>query len=93
MQESMDLDRNNPKHIQLLAKKFFDAGFPNIAQKFMERARTIMTEDRTHGLEVRKTDISEDVNVIARENLAFDKQQQEEIEKLKKQIEILKKDK
>ena len=80
MQESMDLDRNNPKHIQLLAKKFFDAGFPNIAQKFMERARTIMTEDRTHGLEVRKTDISADVNVIARENLAFDKEQQVDLQ-------------
>ena len=85
MQESMDLDRNNPKHIQLLAKKFFDAGFPNIAQKFMERARTIMTEDRTHGLEVRKTDISADVNVIARENLAFDKEQQVDLQAYREQ--------
>ena len=54
------LDRNDPKNLRAIAQKLFIAGLPGEAEKFMQRARTIMTENRTYGLDVRKTKATEE---------------------------------
>ena len=46
MKSSSNLDPNDPKSSLILSKKFMEAGFTNIAQKFADKYRTISVKDR-----------------------------------------------
>jgi len=54
------LDRNDPKSLIAIARKLLQAGLPGEAQKFMDKARTMTVADRTYGLDVRKTEATEE---------------------------------
>jgi len=41
MQESVNLDPNDPKSLYILSDKFIAAGFPDIGSKFRERGREL----------------------------------------------------
>ena len=60
MEESKNLDPNDPKSSLILSRKFIQAGFPSIGQKFADKARTMTVADRTYGLDVRKTEATEE---------------------------------
>lgn len=53
------MDQNNPNTLRNIANEFIQAGLPGIGQKFLDKARTMQTQDRTFGLETRKTDLLE----------------------------------
>jgi len=54
-----DLDRNDPKNLRAIAQKLLQQGLPGEAEKFMQRARTIETENRTFKLEEEKVKIQQ----------------------------------
>ena len=53
------MDQNNPNTLRNIANEFIQAGLPGIGQKFLDKARTMQTQDRTFALETRKTDLLE----------------------------------
>ena len=53
------MDQNNPNTLRNIANEFIQAGLPGIGQKFLDKARTMQTQDRTFDLETRKTDLLE----------------------------------
>ena len=53
------MDQNNPNTLRNIANEFIQAGLPGIGQKFLDKARTMQTQDRTFNLETRKTDLLE----------------------------------
>ena len=53
------LDRNDPKNLRAIAQKLLQQGLPGEAEKFMQRARTIETENRTFKLEKEKVAIQQ----------------------------------
>ena len=53
------MDQNNPNTLRNIANEFIQAGLPGIGQKFLDKARTMQTQDRTFDLETRKTDLME----------------------------------
>ena len=53
------MDQNNPNTLRNIANEFIQAGLPGIGQKFLDKARTMQTQDRTFELETRKTDLLE----------------------------------
>ena len=59
MKEAGNMDQSDPNTARTLANKFIQAGFPQIGQKFLDKARTMQTQDRTFNLETRKTDLLE----------------------------------
>ena len=59
MKEAGNMDPADPNTSRTLANKFIQAGFPQIGQKFLDKARTMQTQDRTFNLETRKTDLLE----------------------------------
>jgi len=56
---AQSMDQNNPNTLRNIANEFIQAGLPGIGQKFLDKARTMQTQDRTFGLETRKTDLLE----------------------------------
>ena len=59
MKETQSLDRNDPNSQKLIAQKFLAANMPEIAQKFLNRAREIEVENRTYSLEQERVRISQ----------------------------------
>lgn len=56
---AQNMDQNNPNTLRNIANEFIQAGLPGIGQKFLDKARTMQTQDRTFDLETRKTDLLE----------------------------------
>ena len=56
---AQNMDQNNPNTLRNIANEFIQAGLPGIGQKFLDKARTMQTQDRTFNLETRKTDLLE----------------------------------
>ena len=86
MKETQGLDRNDPNSQKLIAQKFLNANMPEIAQKFLNRAREIEVENRTYSLEQEKVKIDQgqltlnektqrDQNILSWENLGISKDQ------------------
>mgnify|MGYP003148734247 CR=1 FL=1 len=61
------LDRNDPKNLRAIAQKLLQQGLPGEAEKFMQRARTIETENRTYNLDKRRVDIAQGTLTLAEE--------------------------
>ena len=59
MKETQSLDRNDPNSQKLIAQKFLAANMPEVAQKFLNRAREIEVENRTYSLEQERVRISQ----------------------------------
>ena len=59
MEESQNLNRNNPQHIAILAQKFIQNGMPAIGQKLYEQSRTLTKELETAKQKDRELDISQ----------------------------------
>jgi hypothetical protein len=49
MEESKNLDPNDPKSSLILSRKFIQAGFPSIGQKFAQKYRDMSVKDRELG--------------------------------------------
>ena len=56
---AQNMDQNNPNTLRNIANEFIQAGLQGIGQKFLDKARTMQTQDRTFDLETRKTDLLE----------------------------------
>jgi len=50
MQEGSSLDVNDPKSSMVMAQKFIQAGFPGVAQKFIDQSRSITVKNKEQTL-------------------------------------------
>ena len=75
MKESSNMDPNDPNTSRTLANKFIQAGFPQIGQKFIDKARAIQLENDKLALDRRTVAARESdaaVNVAAQQQSEYE---------------------
>ena len=75
MKETSNMDPNDPNTARTLANKFIQAGFPQIGQKFIDKARSIQLDNDKLALDERTVAARESdaaVNVASQEQSEYE---------------------